>query len=449
MPSSVELTRKIRAPYGQSSGSVDPSWFGRTALAFDNDYQHHGAIKAGTDAKPVWGMAETNDVLIAGGKLNPRLTPIVYNLATATVIDDATAHRFHVHPTIPNLAQMRIEAITVSWETAESSASPTLNITKEESGQAPGAGVSLLSAGIDVTDTAATPNAGALVTDVAKLTLVAGDMLSVKLSTTTTELAGLNVTIWVSPGHIVNFASYVCLANGSLADAAYAVLNRPTTALAVSYVHATLGTNGSAVTAMPERPTSTENPSSGDAMMASGFNCKSTINVPQHGTLVTTAVIVRSAPQNRFAIDFTGTLTALAGVVMTMAYSAWEDAVEIQLFTLDTGAAITDRTLVNLVRDMAIVGAMCNFAVQAGGASNIQLQSVESGEAAGAGHVLLSLDSSQGFATDGTAETPEEGALVVTPSSHFAKATDRIGAAPSGTLTSLAGVSIGVLLAPR
>jgi len=446
MASSPELTRKIRAPFGQSSGTVSPHWFGRRNLAFDNDFEFHGAYKDGSDAKPVCGIAETDDVLIAGGKLNPRLTPICCSIATAGQI---ATQRFHVHPTIPNLARMRIEAISISWETAESTASAcTLQVTKEESGQGPGAGHVLLQTAINVKGTAATPANGTLVTDVRKLTLRAGDMLSFLLSAASTELAGLCITVWVSPGHVVNFASFYINATGSQLDSTFAVFNRPTTALAVSYVHSILGTDGSAVTVMPERQVGTEDEASGDAMMAAGFNCKAAINVPQHGTLVTTAAIVRSKPADRLAADFTGTLTALAGTVMTMAYSAWEDAVEAQIFMIDTGAAVVDRTIAIVRRDFAIVGGMATWRV-AGGASNVQLTLDETAEAAGAGHNLLSQDSAAGFQTDGTAEVPEEAALVVTPSLHFGKDGDRVSMDSAGTLTNLEGLVIGVMIAPR
>ena len=49
-----------------------------------------------------------------------------------------------------------------------------------------------------------------------------------------------------------------------------------------------------------------------------GFNLKGTANTVQAGALTTTAAALKLAPGDRLSADFAGTLTAVAGVVVTV-----------------------------------------------------------------------------------------------------------------------------------
>jgi hypothetical protein len=118
------------------------------------------------------------------------------------------------------------------------------------------------------------------------------------------------------------FATYSMLANGSLADQHFFVAPQALTVVAISEVHSTAGSDGGAVTIMVERLQGTEaQGGNGDDLLTAGFNAKGTANTVQTGTLTTTTANLNLSSGDRLGLDFVGTLTALAGVVVTVAMS--------------------------------------------------------------------------------------------------------------------------------
>lgn len=88
--------------------------------------------------------------------------------------------------------------------------------------------------------------------------------------------------------------------------------------VAVSEVHGTAGSDGSAVTLQVERLQGTEAPGgNGDALLSPTINLKGTANTVQSGTLVTTTV-VQLAAGDRLGVNITGTTTAVADAVVTV-----------------------------------------------------------------------------------------------------------------------------------
>ena len=93
--------------------------------------------------------------------------------------------------------------------------------------------------------------------------------------------------------------------------------------LSVSEVHEVLGTDGSAVTLDIKKCTTTQAAASGTTMLASTFNLKATVQTvvtknKSNGGLSATAANVRLAAGNRLALDFSGTMTAVAGVCVNV-----------------------------------------------------------------------------------------------------------------------------------
>lgn len=82
----------------------------------------------------------------------------------------------------------------------------------------------------------------------------------------------------------------------------------------ITYAPTVAGTNGSAVTLEVEKCTGTTAPASGTAIHSGTANLKGTINTVQTLTLVTSGAEVLAAG-DRLALDVTGTLTDVAGVV--------------------------------------------------------------------------------------------------------------------------------------
>lgn len=93
-------------------------------------------------------------------------------------------------------------------------------------------------------------------------------------------------------------------------------------------VHTVLGTDGGAVTLTIEKLTGTQAPGAGANMLqTSTFNLKATINTVQRvavSSLTAVTVAQRAAmdlsPGDRIGLTFTGTLTSLAGVGVTVIF---------------------------------------------------------------------------------------------------------------------------------
>lgn len=112
--------------------------------------------------------------------------------------------------------------------------------------------------------------------------------------------------------------TYAMLANGSLADQAIFLANRAYRIIGIREVHSTAGSDAGTVTIHVEKETGTTAPAGGTTVMSGTFNAKGTANTVQAATLSTTTADTILAAGDRLSVDFTGTLTALAGVVVTV-----------------------------------------------------------------------------------------------------------------------------------
>lgn len=124
----------------------------------------------------------------------------------------------------------------------------------------------------------------------------------------------------ILPKHIE--ISYSMLANGSLADQAFFIANRAYEVVAIREVHSVAGNDAGAVNVQVTKDTGTNAPGAGSDLLTNntnaGFNLKGTANTVQVGTLTPTSANLRLAAGDRLSVDFAGTLTTLAGVVITV-----------------------------------------------------------------------------------------------------------------------------------
>ena len=126
------------------------------------------------------------------------------------------------------------------------------------------------------------------------------------------ELVISNGTNWLYPGRTeVTFV-------GGTADAAFYVANRPMQIVAIREVHSTAGSDAGAVTLAVFKETTTGAPASGVTAQSGTFNMKGTANTVQAATLSATVANTKLAAGDRLSANFTGTTTALAGVVVTV-----------------------------------------------------------------------------------------------------------------------------------
>lgn len=117
-------------------------------------------------------------------------------------------------------------------------------------------------------------------------------------------------------------ATYRQQPNSELADECFFIATRPLQVIAITEVHSTAGTNGGAVNVQVVKDTGTNAPGAGTDLLTNnsnaGFNLKGTANTVQTGTLNATVSNLQLAAGDRLSVDFAGTLTTLAGVVVTV-----------------------------------------------------------------------------------------------------------------------------------
>lgn len=108
--------------------------------------------------------------------------------------------------------------------------------------------------------------------------------------------------------------------NGDQVDQTIFIADRPYRVLSIRYVHATKGTNGSAVNLQVTKDTGTDAPGAGTDLLSNnsnaGFDCKGTDNTVQSGAFKA-GVAPSLKVGERLSLDYAGTLTALAGVQVT------------------------------------------------------------------------------------------------------------------------------------
>ena len=108
------------------------------------------------------------------------------------------------------------------------------------------------------------------------------------------------------------------VANGEHIDCNIFTANRRWKVVGVSEVHTTAGSDGGSVSVDVKKCTGTTVPASGTSVLSAAFNAKGTAQTVQAGALSATDSSLVLDPGDRLGVDFAGTLTALAGVSVTV-----------------------------------------------------------------------------------------------------------------------------------
>lgn len=106
--------------------------------------------------------------------------------------------------------------------------------------------------------------------------------------------------------------------NAAMLDTHAFVADQPYRVVEVREVHAVAGTDAGAVTLMPRKTTGTQAPSAGVALLTGTFNLKGAVNTVLTGTLVAADADLELAVNDRISLDFTGVVTALAGLNVSL-----------------------------------------------------------------------------------------------------------------------------------
>lgn len=286
----------------------------------------------------------------------------------------------------------------------------------------------------------------------AVLDLAVGDRLAIVFAGTLTTLAGVVFTISVTPAFKAETVRWAMHANGSLADASVFVANRPCIVTGAYYVHSVKGTNGSAVNLQIVKDTSTDAPGAGTDILTNntnaGFDCKGANYTVQTGTLTATAATLRLAVGDRLSLDFAGTLTALAGVVVVVVLQPLAPRFEVGWDMVANGS-LADQAFFIADRSYEVLDVREVHATAGndGGAVTLQVTIDSATDAPGAGVNLLTDNTNAGFDLKGTANTVQAGTLGALGTRYLLSG-DRLSVDFAGTLTTLAGVTVTTTLKP-
>lgn len=443
---------KARLAFWQKSPNADGILKGPDLMAGDyleslNAAKNNVLPNIGRDA---------SDRLRIGGALNrPQHTPILCMVQANGKI--ATSPIFVNANDAEALEIVRIDCI---FSVADGAVN-TGKITKEIAGVAPGSGDSVMTGTFDLNATANTLQTATLVgvpgntsrnntlSGTSKLLISAGEQLSFKPTSAVTSLAGLAIIVWVRESVALPPASLFLAANGDIATMTmYLNVIPGTTVRAVAMRWSAAATNAGTVTADVTKDTSTNAPGAGTSVLTAAQSVKGTANTTVFPALTATAATLKMASGDRLALKMTGTLTALAGLVVTVFFAEGpERLITIPLTYWD--ALSTDRTL--FIANDRYYEVYDNWGTWSTASTSLtKLLTKDTGTTApGAGTGLLTDNTNAGILTSATANTPV-GSLrlsaVSTKPSLILAPGDRLGIKNASAVGALAGYAGTVVL---
>lgn len=240
-------------------------------------------------------------------------------------------------------------------------------------------------------------------------------------------------------------------ANATLANQAFFIADRPMVITAIEYQHATAGTDGSAVTAVITHDSGTQAAGAGTTVQTNTFNCKGTASVTQAATLLAVDgngnpnTGITLAAGDRLSIVFAGTLTTLAGVVVTVFAAPGFKEVPV-VYSMLANSTIATQSIFVANRSYTVAGVSMIWGTAATdvGAVTLTITKESSTTAPGGGTAILAAAQS----VKGAINTVVNPALSATASALNLAPGDRLSLKTAGTLTALAGVVVVVYLAP-
>lgn len=388
----------LKKPFMNQTGTGNPA---SVNAPWDNGYTQTALKASGTATQDLIGLGSDDSLFIGGAPaLMPCLKPIIFRaVANAGV---ATRH-FHAFTSV---ARGRIVAIDEFHGTKGTHASAvTATITKDKAGQAAGAGTSLMSGSFNMKGDDNTLQSATLSSNKNDLTFVPGERLSFKLTGTNTSLANVMVVVWVQYETNI-FETSVYLA--SAAATVFFLANRKYPIQAVAYAHGTAEATTTGLNCELKIQDGTETEAQGTDILTNnsnaGFDCLAAANVVQNGTFTALSMIAGE----RLSLTIDDTATELANVVMTVAFTAQPNRIEVSHW--DPAPAATDHNIFIANRNFRLLDGRQIHGTAAGGASTMQLEKVTGTTAAGSGTNLL------GTAWDlnATADTVQIAAFITT-----------------------------------
>jgi len=212
----------------------------------------------------------------------------------------------------------------VVWSTAGTdSGTVTVDIFHDSSTNAPGAGSSILAAALSVKTTSNTVSQPALTATTSRLTLRAGDRLSVKFTGTTTSLAGMVIVVPMACTNANGYAqqveaTFALNANASLGTQGFFIADRPYEVMDVSAIWSAAGTDGGTVTYDVTIDKGVVAPGAGSSVLSAAVSAKTTANTSSIATLNASRRNRLLSVGDLLSFKPSGTLTSLAGMQLTV-----------------------------------------------------------------------------------------------------------------------------------
>lgn len=427
-----DLTAAIRAPFFKRHGLGRSGDFSSVDYAFDNNFAQVWRNAADTADVEALRVDADNNIQIGGAYAKPpmRIPCIFRAVANGAVVTT----RFHIF----NYSG-KIVGITEIHNTAGNHASAvTLHVTKETSGQAPGAGTSMMSGTFNLKGTANTQQSATLSTAVdstgkSVTEFVAGEMLSVKLTGNAQTAAGVLIVVWVQPYvRALDFSFYSAAVTAQ--DQVFFIANRPYRLRAMRYVHATAETTDTSANVQVVHDTGTDAPGAGTNLLSNdsdaGFDLNATANVPQVGAFTDTTL----AAGDRLAVDFSdASFTQGAGVLVTVTVYPEADRLEISNWLYDTD--VTDHWFFSADRDYQLWDGRQLHATAAGGVLTANVEKAAGTTNASGGTAVLNT----AWDLNGAGNTVQVADYVTVKATTLLVANNRLSIDFANTEQSLAG----------
>ena len=440
--------------------------------AWDSDFNQTVADPTGTFETELIGQgtspAGAGLLKVGGEAVNPQKKTVVFNLAANGSLGTQTFY-------IADKSYL-IWGITEVHKTAGTDAAAVTGYVSHETGtQAAGGGTSVMTGTFNLKGTAATvqtatlaqtPSAGLTALSASAqasgypIILQKGDRLSFVTAGTLTTLAGVVVTVTMTPGSDSVQAAYFVNANGDLSTQTFFIAPRPLTIARVDFIW---GTNfASGVTLNFTKDTGTTAAGGGTSILSSGTaiavdgtgTAVNTVNTP---ALTSTAATLQMAPGDRLAVKWSATTTG-AGVCAIVTFApVFGSRKEVTLQIGPNSQQQVSQYFFTADRDYEVIDAFEVHGTAAGGAATLKL-TIDSGTTAPGGGIIVDsavvggASGGTGFSTNGTAATVQEGnsaaaALFTFPlANRTLTAGSRLSVLATGAAGSTANMCLGVSL---
>ncbi len=435
----------------------DNAWFGRDTSTYEqapailNGEFITGVNAAGTGTVNIIGVDSNNLVQIPSAAVltNPTITEINSQYTNPAMLKTVT-YNLTLNGSLGTQTffiadrAYSVVGINAVWKTAGTVAGATLNVTKDTGTTVPGAGSTLQTGTFDLTATANTVLPGVLTATAASLSLVAGDRLAVKYAGTLTTLAGVVVTVTLSPSSLSETAMYFCRVNGDIATTSFFQANRD---LLITGVKAVYGTAfAGAVTIDVTKDTGTTAAGGGTSVLTAAMAGDGTINTVITPALAASAATLAMAAGDRLAVKFSATTTG-AGVAVLVSFAPIYNRAETSWQLALNAQQQVAQCFFVADRNYEIVSASCIFDVAAGGAAKMAVTIDKATTVPGGGSSVQTDNTNAGFDLNATARTTQF-ATMAGLQLRLLSPGDRLGLKVSGAAQSIADVAVTCSLRP-